>query len=140
MLLDTAHMSGFGCGDRRACSRVLGRERDMGSIMWPFRWKRRQDLPAEAEPVPPAPPGEGWRRWFELSARAAHDPPWNYEWVEMWRADWDHSRVTRSADIPYELNGPGFWWRPWSDPGHGRLVIEGDSALPRIVAPPPDDG
>ena len=107
--------------------------------MWPFRRKRRQELVTEQDSFPPAPPGAGWRRWFELSARAAHDPPWNYEWVEIWRATWDQARVTRSADIPYELNGPGFWWRPRSEQGHGQITIEGDTVQPLITAATRDD-
>ena len=94
--------------------------------MWPFR-RKNPAAPPEQEDAPPAPPGEGWRRWFELSIRAAHDPPWNYEWVELWRPTWEWPRVTRSADIPYELNGDGFWWRPAKSPQHGPAVIEGSA-------------
>ena len=94
-------------------------------MIWPFRRRQKAEPVAEAEVVA-APPGEGWRRWFELSRRAAHDPPWNYPWVQLWRDGWEHPRVTRSVDIPYELNGPGFWWRPWTESAANARTIEND--------------
>ncbi|HLG86464.1 MAG TPA: hypothetical protein VKZ79_04630 [Alphaproteobacteria bacterium] len=106
--------------------------------MWPFR-RKNPAAPPERNGAPPAPPGDGWRRWFELSIRAAHDPPWRYEWVELWRSNWERPRVTRSADIPYELDGEGFWWRPARSPRHGPEVIEG-IATPVAPAPDREDG
>ena len=108
--------------------------------MWLFRRRHGRQAPPAQESFPPAPPGTGWRRWFELSVRAAHDPPWNYPWVEIWRPDWDGPRATRSADIPYEIDGPGFWWRPATGHGGGQTVIEGGIVQPRIGDRPPDDG
>jgi len=114
-------------------------------MIWPFRRKHKAPQVLEAEPVPAPPQGEGWRPWFELSQRAAHDPPWNHPWVEIWRPNWDRPRATRSADIPYELNGPGFWWRPYVEPlestANRALLIEGDAPLienepPAPAAPP----
>ena len=105
-------------------------------MIWPFRRKSRAEPVVRAEAVPPAPPGDGWRRWFELSHRAAFDPPSNHEWVQIWRDSWDHPRVTRSVDIPYEMNGPGFWWRPWDQPAvTTTLLIDNDEPAPRLTGP-----
>ncbi len=94
--------------------------------MWPFRKKTRAEI-VPLEPESPRPPaGMGWRPWFEVSERAAYDPPWNYEWVELWRPDWGKPRLTRSEDVPHELTGPGFWWRPYQEGEAGHTVtIEG---------------
>lgn len=109
-------------------------------MIWPFRRKSKAVPVSQPEAAPLAPPGAGWRRWFELSQRAAHDPPWNYPWVQIWRSDWDHPRVTRSADIPYELNGPGFWWRPWNEPAAAPLVIDNAAPVPRLDRRASEDG
>ncbi len=81
-------------------------------LIWPFDRKRRKSRETELEPADPRPPGAGWRRWFELSARAAAERPWDYEMVQIWRPEWAEPRTTRSADVPHQLDGPGFWWRP----------------------------
>lgn len=77
-------------------------------MMWPFRRKRSRD-PSRSDLQPP---GEGWRRWFEVSTTAACNVPWDHEWVELWRPDWDRPRLARASDVPYQLNGEDFWWRP----------------------------
>ena len=95
---------------------------------WLFGNKRAAKPPVESAEVTAVPPGVGWRQWFELSIPAAMDPPWNYEWVELWRQDWGTSRVTRSADLPYEMKGPGYWWRPWMNRSLESTVIDSGEA------------
>jgi len=108
-------------------------------MIWPFKRKSRNPEARMLEAAPPRPPGSGWRQWFELSARAAADPPWNYEMVEIWRPDWTGPRLTRSADLPHELDGPGYWWRPRGGDAGGRsadtdtsLLIDNQSSPSRL--------
>ncbi len=42
--------------------------------------------------------------------------PWNYEWIEIKRDEWEASKIIRYSDIPPQMNIAGLHWRPAKRP------------------------